>query len=161
MSYKQLNRDFSNTFPCATMKYSRSAGPIIKRDIEQCIREAENMCLQWRSFNREGEPPQYADVVAIVTHRRVDEANFKGVRIRANNVSGVRFTSSGYHMALLRFAEKPGYGWVWSCPLSIHCDLDLHWKGLIYRDRWQRFLDRLNSVCAEASIFAHAFRHGA
>ena len=159
MSYKQLNRDFATTFPCAEFRYGRTAGPTISRDIERSIREAEHLCLQMKN---DGEQPRYADVCAVVSERRWYAAAFTGVRLSTTNLNGIRRAGArAYNVAILRFAEKPGFGWTWSCPLKVDHDLDLHWKGLIQRDRWKTFIKRLNSVCAEASIFAHAFRHGA
>ena len=161
MSIKQLNRDFATTFPCLTTKGGRTLGAVYKRDLESCIKRSEQMVFNGR--DEQDGLPIYADIMAVVTHRRMDAASVRGVRVRSHNVSGVRYAGPGvgYHVALLRFSEKPGNGWSWSCPLSLYHDLDLHWKGLIERDKWQTFIRRLNSVCAEASIFAHAFRHGA
>jgi hypothetical protein len=158
MSYKQLNRDFATTFPCAELRYGRIAGSYIKRDIERSIKEAEHLCLQ---VPEGGEKPRYADVVAVISERRIRAATHTGVRMSTTNLMGIRLSGRDYNVAILRFAEKPGFGWAWFCPLKVDHDLDLHWKGLIQRDRWQTFIKRLNSVCAEASIFAHAFRHGA
>lgn len=159
MSIKQLNRDFSATFPCAEHRYGRTAGSIIRRDIERSIREAEHLCLMDKL---DGEQARYADVCAVISERRWYAASWRGVRLSTTNLHGIRRASSkAYFVSILRFAEKPGCGWVWSCPLKVDHDLDLHWKGLIERDKWQTFIRRLNSVCAEASIFAHAFRHGA
>lgn len=158
MSYKQLNRDFATTFPCAELRYGRTVGSIIKRDIERSIKEAEHLCLMEKI---DGEKPRYADVVAVISERRIRAATWTGIRLSTTNLTGIRRSGRDYNVSILRFAEKPGFGWAWFCPLKVDHDLDLHWKGLIQRDRWQTFIRRLNSVCAEASIFAHAFRHGA
>jgi hypothetical protein len=123
------------------------------------MREAERMCLQ---YDKQEGAPRYADVIAVVSDRRLYSAQSTGVRLSTTNLLGIRpVRGIGWHVAVLRFAEKPGFGWTWSCPLKVDHALDLHWKGLVERDKWKRFMSRLNSVCTEASIFAHAFRHGA
>ena len=158
MSYKQLNRDFATTFTCARRRYRNSDGPYNKRGIERSIRDAEQLCLQVRDG---AEPVLYADVCAVISERRMWAAQSTGVRLTTAGSNGIRWSGSDSFVSILRFAEKPGFGWTWSCPLKLDLNHDLHWKGLIQRDRWQTYIKRLNSVCAEASIFAHAFRHGA
>jgi hypothetical protein len=164
MSIKQLNRDFAATYTsCFRLGHRDTSGAIVRRDIAESMRQAE----QWAIEDDKDKDLVasrhhcYFDVIALVRGKRIWDAAQHGVRIGTTNITGLRRSRDNYLLSILRYKLDPSVGWRWVCPVKLHCDLDLHWKGLIERDKWNRFIKRLNSVCAEASIFAHAFRHGA
>jgi hypothetical protein len=158
MSFKQLNRDFATTHPVFVTKYNHDFGTSYRRDIEGCIKDAERSFF---ALKGDSDPLHYAEVQADIAFSRYAAAYRTGVYIKPAPVPRGLQRRAAYRIPVLRFVKDEALGWVWRCPLRLSCNEDLHWKGLIQRDRWQTFIKRLNSVCAEASIFAHAFRHGA
>jgi hypothetical protein len=158
MSFKQLNRDFSSTYPAVVTKYNHDLGASYRRDIESCLRDAERSFFELKANS---DPLNYAEVQAVISFSRYAAAYRTGVYIKPSPMPCAARRRSAYRVPVLRFLKDEALGWVWRCPLRLSCNEDLHWKGLIERDKWLRFIKRLNSVCAEASIFAHAFRHGA
>jgi hypothetical protein len=158
MSYKQLNRDFSSTYVAVVSRYNHTLGSSYRRDIESCIRDAERYFFE---LKEDSDPMHYAEVQAVVSHSRYAAAYRSGVYILPSPIPCGARRRAAYRVPILRFLKDESLGWVWRCPLRLRHSEDLHWKGLIERDKWLRFIKRLNSVCAEASIFAHAFRHGA
>jgi hypothetical protein len=158
MSYKQLNRDFSATYAAVVTKHHHNLGSSYRRDIESCIKDAERYFFELKANS---DPMHYAEVQAVLSYGRYAAAYRGGVYIKPTPMPCAARRRAAYRVPILRFLKDEALGWVWRCPLRLSCNEDLHWKGLIQRDRWLRFIKRLNSVCAEASIFAHAFRHGA
>jgi hypothetical protein len=163
MSYKQLNRDFATTIGLVRYGNGEDAGIHHKRSIERS--------MDWIVRNITAPAPAYRDagdrrvgiVSASVSERRVYAAARHGVLVRSSAPAASVFKASGvYRIPIMMYTQyEDGMNWRWHCPLILRMSDDLHWKGLIERDKWQTFIRRLNSVCAEISVFAHAFRHGA
>jgi hypothetical protein len=158
MSYKQLNRDFATTYTVMVTKFRHELGSTYTRDIESCIREAERLFF---SLKGDSDPLHYAEVQAVISFSRYAAAYRTGVYIKPSPMPCAARRRSAYRVPVLRLVKDEALGWVWRCPLRLSCNQDLHWKGLIERDKWLRFIKRLESVCADASLFAQAFRHGA
>ena len=163
MGIKQLNRDFTTT--CGVVRYGNG------EDASVIHSHSIASSMDWVVRHIDAPTDLYgyernktAGVVrAFVSERRIFAAARHGVLVRSDSPNAdILRSGAGYRIPIMMYTKwDDGINWRWHCPLFLKLSDDLHWKGLIERDKWQRFIKRLNSVCAEASIFAHAFRHGA
>jgi hypothetical protein len=161
MSIKQLNRDFSTTCGIVRWQNGEDASGVWRWDIQRSMDWVVRTCAAPNpEFRQVGSGDRSGIVRATVSGTRMYAAARHDVLIRSTG-SPVLRGNNAYRLPIMQYQRDADGNWVWTCPLRVECGLDLHWKGLIERDKWQRFIRRLNSVCAEASIFAHAFRHGA
>ena len=161
MSIKQINRDFTVTQAMVGSSTTRewTSRPAERGCVEHSMRWVERECS---SIAARLEPCMIrGEIAGIIRCERLFAASRVGVVVSTTTSLGLRRSGSRYIVPIMRYAMTDA-GWAWSCPLVVKLDrIDPHWKSVVQRDNWNRYVKRLTAVCAEASVFAHAFRHGA